>query len=81
MQLSTERPRLTPRQTVVLEGVVAGHRNVDIAAQMNIATRTVEIHRYNLMKRLGVHNVAQLIRKSIDLRLLDKKNLKLTKKR
>lgn len=54
--------RLTPREREVLEHVVAGSRNSDIAQKLGISVRTVEVHKARLMDKLGVDNVADLVR-------------------
>jgi DNA-binding NarL/FixJ family response regulator len=53
---------LTPRQTRVLRLVADGQSSREIADVLQISVRTVEVHRFNLMRRLRVSNVAQLIR-------------------
>jgi DNA-binding CsgD family transcriptional regulator len=55
---------LTPRQTEVLRMIADGQSSREIADFLCISVRTVEIHRANLMRRLGVNNVAQLIRQA-----------------
>lgn len=54
--------RLTPREREVLDHVVAGSRNSDIAEKLGISVRTVEVHKARLMDKLGVDNVADLVR-------------------
>ncbi len=61
---------LTPRQTQILKMVAMGQTNREIAAALRISIRTVEVHRFNLMRRLNVRNVAQLLRQSLRLGLL-----------
>lgn len=61
---------LTPRQSEILKMVAMGHTNREIAASLDISVRTVEVHRFNLMRRLNVRNVAQLLRQSLRLGLL-----------
>jgi DNA-binding NarL/FixJ family response regulator len=63
---------LTPRQKQILRLVAEGLTNREIAQRFGISVRTVEVHRFNLMRRLGVRNVAQLIRQALILRLLPK---------
>jgi DNA-binding NarL/FixJ family response regulator len=46
--------------------------NREIAAQLAISVRTVEVHRFNLMRRLKVRNVAQLLRQALLHGLLPK---------
>ena len=69
----TDAPRtLTPRQKEILRLVAQGLTNREIAEHLEISVRTVEVHRFNLMRRLKVRNVAQLLRQALILRLLPK---------
>ncbi len=43
--------------------------NWQIARQLGISVRTVEVHRFHLRRRLGVHNMAQLFRAALRLGL------------
>ncbi|MXX11511.1 MAG: response regulator transcription factor [Nitrospira sp. SB0677_bin_15] len=63
---------LTARQKEILRLVAQGHTNREIGEQLNISVRTVEVHRFNLMRRLRVRNVAQLLRQAMTLRLIPK---------
>ena len=63
---------LTDRQKEILRLVAQGHTNREIGEQLDISVRTVEVHRFNLMRRLRVRNVAQLLRQGLILRLLPK---------
>lgn len=53
---------LTPREYEVLAGLAKGHPNKTIGYDLEISPRTVEIHRANLMKKLDVHNLSDLLR-------------------
>lgn len=53
---------LTPREREVLEGLVRGHPNKTIAYDLDISPRTVEIHRANLMSKLGVSSLSEALR-------------------
>jgi DNA-binding NarL/FixJ family response regulator len=64
--------RITRRQQEVLTYIADGLNNREIADQLNISSRTVEVHRFNLMRRLQVTNVAQLIRQGLMMGLLTK---------
>jgi FixJ family two-component response regulator len=55
-------PALTPREREVMELVVAGRHNRDIAVLLDISARTVEVHKARLMDKLGVDNIADLVR-------------------
>jgi DNA-binding NarL/FixJ family response regulator len=56
---------LTPRQQQVLRLVADGLTNREIAGSLRISIRTVEVHRFNLMRRMKVANVAQLVRQAL----------------
>jgi DNA-binding NarL/FixJ family response regulator len=62
-----ERPlaELTDREREVLQCIAEGLSTKETAARFDISTRTVETHRANLMRKLGVHSVAQLVRIAI----------------
>jgi len=68
----TDEDLLTPRQRDILRLVSIGHTNREIAEVLEISVRTVEVHRFNLMRRLNVRNVAQLLRRALQLGLLAK---------
>ena len=53
---------LTPRQREILQLVAEGHTSKDIAQRLGLSYRTVETHRNQLMKRLGVADLAGLVR-------------------
>ena len=61
---------ITPRQREILRMVAMGHTNREIGASLTISVRTVEVHRFNLMRRLNVRNVAQLLRQALQKGLL-----------
>ena len=61
---------LTPRQREVLQLVAEGHSNKEIASRLNVALKTVETHRLELMERLGIHGVAGLVRYAIQVGLV-----------
>jgi len=54
--------RLTPRETEIMARVVAGRHNREIAAELGISPRTVEVHKARMMDKLGVGSVAELVR-------------------
>jgi DNA-binding NarL/FixJ family response regulator len=64
------RSRLTARQQQVLTLIAEGKSMKQIAAALKISRRTVEAHKYQLMRTLEVHNVAQLIQHAHRLRLI-----------
>jgi FixJ family two-component response regulator len=54
--------RLTPREREVLEGVVAGRLNKQIAHDLGMAEKTVKIHRGRVMQKMGAGSLAALVR-------------------
>jgi two-component system, LuxR family, response regulator FixJ len=58
---------LTPREVDVYQLVVDGAMNKQIAYQLNISQRTVEVHRAKVMEKMCARNLAELIRKHIAL--------------
>ena len=56
---------LTPREREVMEMIVAGRHNRDIADEMGISARTVEVHKARVMQKLKVDSIAQLVRLSL----------------
>ncbi|WP_041932100.1 response regulator [Cytophaga hutchinsonii] len=61
---------LTKRELEVLKEVSMGLSTKLIADKLFISVRTVETHRINLMKKLDVHNSAELIKKAMDLNII-----------
>jgi FixJ family two-component response regulator len=55
---------LTPREREVLEFVVTGMLNKQIASAMNLSEITVKIHRGQVMKKMGARSVAELVRQA-----------------
>jgi two-component system response regulator FixJ len=53
---------LTPREREVLEGLAKGLPNKTIAFDLGISPRTIEIHRANLMAKLGVRSLSEALR-------------------
>ena len=66
---------LTSRQKEILKLVALGHTNREVGEHLHISVRTVEVHRFNLMRRLRVRNVAQLIRQGLFLKLIPKNSV------
>ena len=54
--------RLTAREREVLEHAARGLHAKEIAAALGISPRTVEVHKTRIMEKLGVRNVAELVR-------------------
>ena len=52
---------LTPRELEILQHIVAGKSNKEIAADLNLSVNTVAVHRANIMETLGIHKTAELV--------------------
>jgi DNA-binding NarL/FixJ family response regulator len=57
---------LTPRERQVRLLLAWGSDNSDIAAQLGIRQRTVQTHRMNLMRKLGIHSQGALVRQAVE---------------
>ena len=53
--------KLTNRERQVLRLIANGYRNKEIAEDLNVALKTVDSHRTNLMRKLNLHNLTDLI--------------------
>ena len=62
---------LSPRQREVLRLIAEGRTTKQIAQELEISVKTVETHRAQLMERLGIHDVAGLVRYAIIVGLID----------
>ena len=56
---------LTERERQVLDRVVAGRSTKEIAAELGLSPRTVEVYRDHLRDKFGAKNVADLVREAI----------------
>ena len=52
---------LTARELEVLQHIVAGKSNKEIAAELKLSVNTVSVHRANIMDALGIHKTAELV--------------------
>lgn len=62
---------LTARELEVLQLIVLGKSNKEIAAQLNVSVNTVSVHRANIMNALGIHKTAELVVYAIRSRLVN----------
>src|SRR5262249_48888311 len=67
---STRTKPLTARERQILALVAAGNSNADIAAQLDVSTKTVEAHRRHIMRKLCITETAHLVRYAIRTGLL-----------
>lgn len=64
-----DKPALTRREKEILQLIAEEHSNQEIAERLFLSVRTVENHRFNLMQKLGVKNVAGLVKEAISMGL------------
>jgi DNA-binding NarL/FixJ family response regulator len=62
---------LTPRQREILKLIAEGLTTKAIARKLDISAKTVDTHRVQLMERLGIHEIAGLVRYAIRSGLVD----------
>lgn len=67
MAAQSESPldALTPRERDILNGIGRGLANKDIAARLGVSVRTVETHRLNLKRKLGIEGRAGLVKYAV----------------
>jgi len=59
------RPRLTPREREILQLLAEGKSNKEVANLLGISVNTAEAHRANIMLKLGLHSLAELVHYAI----------------
>ena len=62
--------QLTPRQREVLQLVAESRSSKEVAAMLSLSVKTVEAHRSQIMERLGIHDLAGLVRYAIRVGLV-----------
>jgi FixJ family two-component response regulator len=66
-EIAARARTLTPREREVMDQVVTGKLNKLIASDLNLSTRTVELHRARVMEKMGAKNFSDLLRMAIAL--------------
>jgi DNA-binding NarL/FixJ family response regulator len=59
--VTAAQPKLSTRELEVLQLIVHGKSNKEIATVLNLSSNTVSVHRANIMQTLGMHNTAELV--------------------
>ncbi len=78
MKSSTRMPRfatLTAREREVLKMLAEGSSVKEIACDLNLSVKTVEAHKFNLMRKLDIHNKAQLVQYAISKKIIKLQNM------
>ena len=68
-QQNVEQVNLSNRELEVLEHIAEGHSTNTIARELNISNNTVEFHRHNLMSKLQASNVANMVKRAMQMGL------------
>lgn len=68
---SPSKKALTEREKEILELIVKGQTNKEIASNLFISIRTVDVHRRNIMQKLEVNNTAELVRITLENKYLE----------
>jgi two-component system, LuxR family, response regulator FixJ len=70
VQIQTRLQSLSPRERQVLDGLLAGHPNKTIAYDLMLSPRTVEVHRANVMMKMGADSLSGLVRMAVQAKVL-----------
>jgi DNA-binding NarL/FixJ family response regulator len=63
--------RLTPRELEIVKLLAEGKTVRAAAADLGLSSKTVDAHKFNLMKKLGIHKKAELVMWAIRERVVD----------
>jgi DNA-binding NarL/FixJ family response regulator len=66
---------LTPREKEVLKMLAEGNSVKEVACQLDLSVKTVEAHKFNLMRKLNIHNKAQLVQYAIQKKIIKLPNI------
>lgn len=66
-----EPRKLTRREVEIIRLIAIGRKSREIAAALGISVKTVETHRANIMNKLALRNIAELIHYAIRERLVE----------
>jgi two-component system, NarL family, response regulator NreC len=69
-RVSLRRSVLTPREREVVKMIAEGNSAREIAGVLGLSVKTVEAHRFNLMRKLDIHNRAQLVTYAIQKKIV-----------
>ena len=67
---NSRRSALTPREREVVKMIAEGNSAREIASLLGLSVKTVEAHRFNLMRKLDIHNRAQLVTYAIQKKIV-----------
>jgi DNA-binding NarL/FixJ family response regulator len=70
-QAESMRKRLTTREVEILQLLAEGKTAKEVAAALGIATKTSDTHRTNIMRKLDLHSIAELVRYAIRNKIVE----------
>ncbi len=62
---------LTPREREIVQALTEGRINKEVAEVLGISVKTVETHRTNIMRKLGLHSMSELVRYAVRNRIIE----------
>ena len=65
------RNRVTSREREVLQLLAGGMRSKDVASSLGISVKTAETHRANIMHKLEIHNISELVRYAVRNQIIE----------
>jgi DNA-binding NarL/FixJ family response regulator len=71
LERGEDADELTPREQEVVKLVAEAHTNKEIAEILHVAEKTVESHRANAMRKLGMHDRVELVRYAVRRGLIE----------
>lgn len=69
-QIVSRSSTLTPREREVVKLIAEGNSVKEIAGLLGLSVKTIEAHKFNLMRKLNIHNKAQLISYAIQKKIV-----------
>lgn len=66
-----EGGRLSPREREIAQLLAEAKTNKDVAARLGVSVKTIDAHRANIMRKLNLHSVAELVRYAIREKLIE----------
>jgi DNA-binding NarL/FixJ family response regulator len=65
------RGRLTSREREVLQLIAEGRSSKEVAAALNLSVKTAETHRANIMRKLDMHSISELVRYAVKNQIIE----------
>ncbi len=65
------RKRLTSREREILQLLAEGKSSKDVAITLGISAKTADTHRSNIMRKLGMHSVSELVRFAVKHHMIE----------